>query len=148
MHTPLSAFARFGYVNCMVGVVACLGAMVVAGPYWDWYRYSVGLPLHTSLPLTAAPRDRPIILEEQCATVPGGAPALRLNGTAISADSIPGALRRLLAVRADHVVYIDGEGCLEIGDVARLVETARDSWEGVRVVLLTPETRRWLERAP
>jgi hypothetical protein len=147
VHTPLAWFSRFAFVSSVVGIAAFFGTMVATGDYWDWWRVSIGLPLHIALQPAVAPSDPPIIVEVHCSSVRSAA-ILRWNGTGISVESLPHTLRGLLAVRADHVVYIEGDGCLDLGDVERVVETVRDSWQGVRVVLLTPGTRRRLQSRP
>jgi hypothetical protein len=123
-------------------------AMMV-GSMLGSYPHSVGLEVRIAIPATLiADIEGRIILAVQCAkgrTPVPSEPELRLNSRPVSRGDLRAALRAELSRRAHRVIYVHGEGCLNVGDVLRVIDTARDAWYGVPVVLLTPELEKSLQ---
>ena len=76
---------------------------------------------------------------------PSQEPELRLNSSAVAWCDLRRALTAELSPRGHRVVSVRGDGCLNVGDVVRVIDTARDAWYGVPVVLMTPELEKSLD---
>jgi biopolymer transport protein ExbD len=92
-------------------------------------------------------RERVIVIVQrmQGGTLAANEPELRLNSRPVSWRDLSNLLRTELSRHPDRVVYVEGEGDLEVGDIVRVVDVAREAWYGVPVVLLTPKLKKSLE---
>lgn len=111
--------------------------VMIFGGMFGSYPHSVGLEVRIALPATLiADAEGRLILGLECSKcgVPYSAnePELRLNSKPVSMDDLRAALRAELSRRAHRVVYPQGDGCLTVGDVLRVIEIARDAWDGWR----------------
>ncbi len=115
---------------------------MIFGWMWGLYPHSVGLEVRIALPATLiADVEGRIILTVQCpksGTPSSNEPEIRLNSRHVSKSDLRGALKAELSRRAHRVVYVRGEGCLNVEDVVGVIDIARDAWYGVPVVLMTP----------
>jgi hypothetical protein len=70
---------------------------------------------------------------------------IRLNGALVSAEQ----LRRILKLTRPpgDIVFIEGDGTLELSDIVRVIDIARDVRPGASIVLLTPALKRTLSDA-
>ena len=87
-------------------------------------------PSDPDLTVTAAP---PLVLWM------GSAGTVLLNQEPVSIADLPARLRQVLAARAERTVFIKGDGALEYGSVAKLIDTATGAGAS-RVALLTERT--------
>ena len=74
---------------------------------------------------------------------PGAAPKLSVDSTSVDWDGLGDALKVQLKLRAQWVVYVDGDCNLPWQDVAQVADIAKGV--NAKVVLLTPETRKLVE---
>jgi hypothetical protein len=67
---------------------------------------------------------------------------IRLNGALVSVEQ----LRHILTLTRPpgDLVFIEGDGALELSDIVRVIDIARDVSPGVSIVLLTPALKRTL----
>jgi len=93
-------------------------------------QVQVPQPSEPDLTVTAAP---PLVLWM------GSAGAVLLNQEPVSIADLPARLRQVLAARAERTVFIKGDGALEYGSVAKLIDTATGAGAS-RVALLTERT--------
>jgi biopolymer transport protein ExbD len=122
--------------------------VMIFGWMWGSYPHSVGLEVRIALPSTlTADLEERIILTVQSPPF-SNEPELRLNSRPVSRGDLRAALRAELSRRAHRVVYVQGEPCLSVGDVVRVIDIARDAWYGVPVVLMTPELEKSLKLPP
>jgi len=139
----------FGLLYASIGLLIVVPMVMIFGWMWGVYPHSVGLEVRIALPATLiADVEGRIILTVQCpksGTPSSNEPELRLNSRPVSWGDLRGALRAELSRRAHRVVYLNGEGCLNVGDVVRVIDIARDAWYGVPVVLMTPELEKSLQ---
>ena len=93
-------------------------------------QVQVPQPSDPDLTVTAAP---PLVLWM------GSAGTVLLNQEPVSIADLPARLRQVLAARAERTVFIKGDGALEYGSVAKLIDTATGAGAS-RVALLTERT--------
>jgi hypothetical protein len=70
---------------------------------------------------------------------------LTLNEKRISRDGLRDAIRSELSRNIRAVVYIRAQGDVTAGQIIRMVDTVRDGWFDVPVVLLTPQLEKSLK---
>jgi len=148
VHRRLRLAAGFGLLYGSIGLLIVVPMVMIFGWMWGLYPHSVGLEVRIALPATLiADVEGRLMLTVQCPnsdTPSSNDPELRLNSRLVSTDDLRGALRAELSRRAHRVVYVQGEGCLKVEDVVRVIDIARDAWYGVPVVLMTPELEKSL----
>ena len=122
---------------------------MISGWMFGLYPHSVGLEVRLAKPATlVADVEGRIIVSVHCpkgTTSPVGEAEVRLNSRSVSSRDLRAVLRAELSRRAHRVVYVEGEDCLTVGDIVRVIDTARDAWYGVPVVLLTPKLKKSLQ---
>ena len=148
MHRRLRLASGFGLLYGSIGLLIVIPMVMIFGWMFGLYPHSVGLAVRIVPParLIADVEGR-IILTVECpkgGTSSSNEPELRLNSRPVSWGDLRGALRAELSRRADGVVYVQGEGCLNVGDVVRVIDIARDARYDVPVVLMTPKLERSL----
>ena len=71
-------------------------------------------------------------------------PELRVGCASVSWIDLRQYLKTALIRRADRIVFVEGDGSLEVADIVRVVDIARGVWPGIPVVLLTPALKKTL----
>ena len=74
-------------------------------------------------------------------------PEVRVNFTSVSWADLRLNLEIELRRRADQIVFVEGDGNLEVSDIVRVIDIARGARPGIPVVLLTPALKRTLSAA-
>jgi len=74
---------------------------------------------------------------------PGAVPKLAVDSASVEWDGLRDALKGQLKLRAQWIVYVDGDSNLPWQDVAQVADIAKGLH--AKVVLLTPETRKLVE---
>jgi biopolymer transport protein ExbD len=72
---------------------------------------------------------------------------LRVNSSSVLWADLRRDLKMELSRRADRVVFVEGDGNLQVADVMRVIDIARGAWPGIPVVLLTPALNKKLGSA-
>jgi biopolymer transport protein ExbD len=132
----------------LLGSVILLLLVIPMAMIFGWmFPASFGLMLRiarTTDPVADSARER-VVVTVRCAppsSLRTHEPDLLLNSQPISRSDLPAALRAELSRSEHRIVYVEGEGGLETGDIVRVVDLAQGAWPDVHVVLLTPKLQR------
>lgn len=138
----VSALPHFGMLCATFLVVIVFILVVLETPYPTKGIY-VSVNVKSSdagVPNSAMP---PIVVRIQDVG-PGLTPKLYVNATAVEWESLEDAVKGQLKLRAQWVVYVDGDSDLPWQNIAQVADIAKGLH--AKVVLLTPETRKLVER--
>jgi len=150
--SPFVAVHAFGLLYGVILLLIAVPMMLICTiglGVWPWTS-SRGLDVWITKPMTLMTDfqgERVIVTVQrtQGGTLAANESELRLNSRPVSWRDLSELLRTELSRHADRVVYVEGEGDLEVGDIVRVVDVAREAWYGVPVVLLTPKLKKGLE---
>jgi hypothetical protein len=116
--------------------------VMMFGRMFGLYTHSVGLAVRITPPQTLiANVEGRLILTIQCpksGSPSADEPELRLNSRLVSRGDLRDRLKAEFSRRGHRVLYVQGEGCLAVSDVFQVIDSARDAWYGVPIVLMTP----------
>lgn len=133
----------------LYSVVLLLLAIPIATIYMALFGYgSRGLKVRITKPETRlSERDDDCVVVSVHRTngsTLANEPELRVNSASVSWIDLRKNLKTELSRRADRVVFVEGDGSLEVADIVRVVDIARGAWPGIPVVLLTPALKKTL----
>lgn len=145
--SPYPRASSYGLLGCSIGLLAVLAAVVIQGMLWAPGPPAMGLYVRTKV-APAAEQVLRLMVTVDCRRnlcgQGGVVPTITLNGNLVSQESLPEAIRAELSRNVRAVVYFRGTGEMDVGQMIRIMDTIRDGWFGVPVVLLTPESEKTL----
>jgi len=146
VHPRSPGIPGFEYLYAVTLLVVAIPMAMINQTAFRFYPHSVGFNLRITNPASLmADHEGRLFLTVKCAkepTFPANELEFHLNSRLVSSVDLGVAVRAELSRRAHRVVYLEGDGCLQLGDIVRVIDIVRDAWYGVPVVLLTPNSHR------
>ncbi len=128
---PLMGLSRFGLLHSFIALLTVVPMAMMSASALGLYPHSVGLKVRISIPTAGSVDDEgPIVLavHRTNTQVKVGELEVQLNSISVPLGDLRGVLRARLSRSGNPVVYIEGDGGLDVGDVMRIVDITRDAW--------------------